>query len=90
MTAICVLRSLSSRPSSKQKSRTDKGPENRAFVRENRSIFQRPSSGGKTLVGAGRVTIEKSHITGFHFRTSHFFENQIYFKILAKLVSVCF
>jgi hypothetical protein len=80
MTAICVLRSLSSRPSSKQKSRTDKGPENRAFVRENRSIFQRPSY----------KKIEKSHITGFHFRTSHFFENQIYFKILAKLVSVCF
>jgi hypothetical protein len=43
----------------------------------------------------------KSHITCFHFRTSHFdckewpcctiiFENHIYFKILAKLVSVCF
>jgi hypothetical protein len=44
--------------------------------------------------------VERSHITCFHFRTSHFdckewpfctivFENHIYFKILAKLVSVC-
>jgi hypothetical protein len=45
--------------------------------------------------------MEKSHITCFHFRTSHFdckewpfctiiFENHIYFKILSKLIPVIY